>query len=94
MNDGINPGDHYRPTTDGDEHGVYRVVGAGNDIALLRLTDTDGKRVHSGELRHCSRDSLDTDWEPARNPDAGSNPSSFVENVSSWLYWSVRRFLP
>ncbi|MGA9401361.1 hypothetical protein [Haladaptatus sp.] len=90
----IDVGDHYRPTADGDESGVYRVVGTGDDVVLLRLTDADGTRVHSGELRHCSRDALESDWESARNPDAGLTPGADLKNMLSGVYWSFRRFLP
>ncbi|KZN23652.1 hypothetical protein A4G99_12245 [Haladaptatus sp. R4] len=88
----IDVGDHYRPTADGDGSDVYRVVGTGDDVVLLRLTDADGTRIHSGELRHCSRDALETDWEPAGNPDAGLTPVADLKNVLSGLYWSFRRF--
>ncbi len=85
-------GDHYRPTTDGDERGVYRVVGTADEIALLRLTDADGNRIHSGYLCHCSRDALDSGWEPAEDPDAGLTPIADIRNMVSGLYWSFRRF--
>lgn len=84
--------DHYRPTDDSHDSGIYRVVGVTDDVTLLRVTDAGGRRVHSGEIRHVSAHTLDAEFEPAENPDAGFSPISAVQNLLSGLYWSVRRF--
>lgn len=62
-------GAHYRPTTDATEPGVYRVVGAEGNVVLLRLTDGDGNRIHTGELVRVPGDVLTSSFEPAPNPD-------------------------
>jgi hypothetical protein len=54
-------GDHYHADGDRVEPGVYRVVGTGAEVALLRVADADGRRAHTGEFVHvapggsCSR---------------------------------------
>lgn len=59
--------DHYRPR--GDDAPVFRVVRADGPVALLRLTDDEGNREATGDLRHVDRDELDAAFEPAGNPD-------------------------
>ncbi|MFB6157504.1 MAG: hypothetical protein ABEJ34_06665 [Haloferacaceae archaeon] len=86
-------GDHYRPTTDDRDPGVYRVVGVPDDVTLLRVADGDGRRVHAGEVRRVSRATLAGSFEPTRDPDAGLDPVAGVRNALSGLYWSVRRYL-
>ncbi|MFB6119934.1 MAG: hypothetical protein ABEJ68_02320 [Halobacteriaceae archaeon] len=87
------PGDHVRPAGEDREHGVYRVVGTGETVALLRVADADGRRVHSGELRHVERPVLEREFERAPDPDAGFDPVQRLENALSGLYWQFRRFL-
>lgn len=61
--------DHYRPAT-GDSDTSYRVVGAGDDrVTLLRLTDADGTREATGELRYVARDDLAREFVAAADPD-------------------------
>lgn len=72
--------------------GVYRVVGAGDPIALLRVTDADGRRRHTGDLVRAPPHAIDSEFEPAADPDAGLSPVRSVRNQLSGLYWSVRRF--
>jgi len=83
-------GSHYRPPESG---AVYRIVGADETIALLRVTDADGRRAHTGDLRQVSRDELEAAFDPASDPDAGIAPVAAVRNLLQGLYWSVRRFL-
>jgi len=85
-------GDHYRPDDDATP-GVYRVVGTGDPVALLRVTDEGGRRAHTGDLRQVSRDEFDAAFEPAEDPDAGVSPVAAVRNALQGLYWSVRKFL-
>jgi hypothetical protein len=84
-------GEHYAPTTDEYDAGVYRVVGAPDDVTLLRVADADGRRVPTGEISHVSGETLDAAFEPAADPDAGFSPVSVVRNALSRMYWSVRR---
>lgn len=66
---GFGVGAHYRPATDATDPGVYRVVGTSDEVALLRLTDGEGERIHTGELLRVPRDALESSFEPASNPD-------------------------
>lgn len=71
--------DHFRPTREGDRDSragdagpIFRVVGVQKDEAtLLRVTDADGTRDETGEIRHVSLDRLQREFTPAENPDAG-----------------------
>ncbi|MFB6227084.1 MAG: hypothetical protein ABEH88_00600 [Halobacteriales archaeon] len=87
-------GEHYRPVQGRHGGGVYRVVGASDEVTLLRVADADGRRVHPGTLRSVQRATLEADFEPAENPDAGVSPAETARNAAQGLYWSVRRFLP
>ena len=66
--------DHLRSIGDGTAApdrppGVYRVVGTPEDgVALLRVTDGDGRRAHTGEVHRVARTDLDA-FEPAETPD-------------------------
>ena len=84
-------GAHVRPT---DDHapGVYRVVGVGDDVTLLRVTDGDGRRAYTGELASVPADALDA-YEVVSNPDAGFTPAAVLRNALQGCYWSVRRFV-
>ena len=84
-------GEHYRPVDGG---GIYRVVGTTDDIVLLQVTDGDGRRVHTGTVRRVEPDTIEDEFEPASDPDAGVSPAVAVRNGLQGLYWSVRRFLP
>ena len=86
-------GEHYRATGAGAPPGVYRVVGAGETVALLRVTDAEGRRANTGEVRRVDRSVVDTEFEPAADPDAEFSLSRRVRNQLSGMYWSVRRFL-
>lgn len=89
-------GDHYRSGSASDERSegpVYRVVGASDDVALLRITDGDGRRVHAGEVRRVPADDFEAEFEPATNPDAGFAPVRALRNALSGMYWEFRRFL-
>jgi hypothetical protein len=69
------------------------VVGAGETVALLRVTDAEGRRANTGEVRRVDRSVVDTEFEPAADPDAEFSLSRRVRNQLSGMYWSVRRFL-
>jgi len=95
-------GDHYRPRADADlgdastaDHraSVYRVVGASEGVTLLRVTDADGRRAHTGELIRVSAEALTAEFERAEDPDAGLSPVRGLRNALSGLYWQFRKFL-
>jgi len=83
---------HYCPTTDDYAPGVYRVVGTGDPVALLRVTDVDGRRRHTGHLERVPRSDLDEHFEPDDDPEAGLDPVSGIWNAVQGMYWQVRRF--
>lgn len=62
-------GAHYRATSTAMEPGVYRVVGSSHEVALLRLTDGDGNRIHTGDVIRVPEEVLESSFEPASNPD-------------------------
>lgn len=84
---------HYRPASDDYPAGVYRVVGAGDTVVLLRLTDGDGRRRHTGRLERVRGDALADHFEPVADPDAGFAPAAGLLNAAQGLYWQVRKFL-
>ena len=84
--------DHYRPTGEDHAPGVYRVVGATARVVLLRVADAEGRRVHTGEVATVPAETLDQEFEPAGNPDAGFSPVGALRNGLQGLYWQVRRF--
>lgn len=85
--------DHYRPTGGNHVPGVYRVVGTSDGVALLRVADGDGRRVHTGDLTVVSPAELRDAFEPADDPDDGFDPVRTVRNSLQGLYWQFRRFL-
>lgn len=85
----VEVGEHYRAP----EGAVYRVVGTGAPLRLLRVTDGDRGRVSTGELRSVDRERLAEGFEPAANPDEGPNPVRAVVNAAQGVYWGVRRLL-
>lgn len=61
--------EHYRPTGGTTAPGVYRVVGTGEDVTLLRVTDAEGSRIHSGRVDTVSRRRLESEFTRAEDPD-------------------------
>lgn len=84
-------GEHYREA--GTDHPAYRVVGTDGRVTLLRVTTPDGRRAHTGDVRHVDPDAFAADFEPASNPDAGFTPAASLRNSLQALYWNVRKFL-
>jgi len=77
--------DHYR-LTDGDDAGcVFRVVGVdaggGDHVTLLRVTDADGNREATGELRHVDHDRLDRAFALADDPDPRFEKPDYVAGL-------------
>lgn len=83
-------GEHYRPTGEGHVDGVYRVVGTGDPVALLRVGDDSGRRLTTGEVIRVDLSRLETEFEAASDPDAGVSVSAGLRNALSGFYWSVR----
>ncbi len=79
------PGDHYRPTPTASDataqRGVYRVVGTGDPVTLLRVADKDGRRQHTGETVRVDRAVLAEQFEPADDPDAGFSPLRWLRGL-------------
>lgn len=86
-------GEHYRPTSGEYVEGVYRVVGTGDPIALLRVGDDRGRRATTGEVITVDQSTLDDEFEGASDPDAGVSVLAGARSTLSGLYWNVRRFL-
>ncbi len=85
-------GEHVRGGTSDVPQGTYRVVGVDEAVTLLRVTDTNDRRVYSGSVVRVSLDELAQAFEPAANPDSGFTPGRTVRNGWQGVYWSVRRF--
>ena len=62
-------------------------------VALLQVTDAEGRRANTGEVHRVDRSVVDAEFEPAADPDAEFSLSRRVRNQLSGMYWSVRRFL-
>lgn len=84
-------GSHCSPTGEYYEDGVYRVVGADDEVVtLLRVADGAGYRRHTGELVRVGADVLPIVFEPARDPDDRLAPLWTLRNWLQGLYWSLR----
>lgn len=87
-------GDHLRPAeaTASVDTGVYRVVGTTReDVALLRVGDADGRRVHTGDVATVARGDL-RDFEAAENPDGNRSAGAAVSSTLRDLGWQLRAF--
>jgi len=90
------PYGHLRPTADareeGYEAGVYRVVGTeGGRVTLLRVGDSEGRRVTTGLVVTVPDEDLDG-FEPAENPDGNRSPVATLASLPRTFYWSVVAF--
>ncbi|SDY20467.1 hypothetical protein [Halobellus clavatus] len=84
--------DHLRPTVPAYDDGVYRVVGVDDDrVTLLRVTDEQGRRAHTGEVLTVSHEEL-SGFEPAGNPRGGRTLRAVVMSAPETAYWSFRAF--
>lgn len=91
--DAVSPHDHLSPADGTRPGGVYRVVGRTDGGAVvLRVADTDGRRVHTGEVRRLDADEL-SGFEPADDPDRNRSLRSRAAASPTTAYWSVRAFL-
>lgn len=85
--------DHLR-TADADHPaGVYRVVGTDTDsVTLLRVGDSDGTRIVTGDIVTVARGQLDG-FEPAEKPAEGRSLPARLRGMGEHLYWSLRTFV-
>lgn len=85
-------GEHYRPTDETYTQGVYRVVGSIDEVALLRVTDDSGRRQFTGDVIHVPPSDLESQFETAKDPDAGFSPRLWLRSILSGMYWDIRKF--
>src|SRR6056297_1977391 len=82
--------DHLRSTDPDDDDAIYRVVGTAPDtVTLLRVSDADGRRAHTGEVVTVSRDALDS-FEAAENPDGNRSIATALGSPLRSAYWLLR----
>jgi hypothetical protein len=72
--------------------GIYRVVGTGDEIALLRVGDADGRRETTGAVVQVSRSTY-AEFETAPNPDSGVSVGQLLPPLRTWAS-AVRYWLP
>jgi hypothetical protein len=85
--------DHLRSTDPDDDASIYRVVGTATDtVTLLRVSDGDGRRAHTGEVITIPRTALDT-FETAENPDGNRSVAATLRSAGASVYWSLRTFV-
>jgi hypothetical protein len=85
--------EHLRSTTADHPDGVYRVVGRTDEaVTLLRITDGDGRRAHTGQVTRVDRDALDG-FEPVADPDPARPPAVAIRSALTTAYWSIRAFV-
>jgi len=83
--------DHLRAVDADVPAGVYRVVGvAPESVTLVRVGDSDGRRVHTGEV--VTVDVPLAGFERADDPDRNRPVGAVIRSALSGLYWSVRAF--
>jgi hypothetical protein len=85
--------EHYRPPAGGYPDGIYRVVGTPDgQVTLLRVGDSDGRRVNTGEVITVNADEFEGFIE-ASNPDGNRSATDVLISTLESSYWSVRAFL-
>ncbi|WP_435079738.1 hypothetical protein [Halococcus sp. AFM35] len=84
--------DHYSPTKIDYPAGTYRVVGTDDEaVTLLKVGDSDGQRVTTGEIVTVSCEDF-VGFEPAENPDRTRRLVDSVRSSLEVVYWSFRVF--
>jgi hypothetical protein len=84
--------DHYEASDTDLLDGTYRVVGSDEAaVTFLRVADTSGTRLHTGEIYRISYDELEK-FEPAENPDGNQPLRNVVTSKFEMVYWSLRVF--
>lgn len=94
----FDPYDHVRATDQSPvAPGVYRVVGTGDPVTLVRVADDDGRRRNTGEVVSVPAATLSASFDPAENPDRGfavrNLLSPLVTVPKAVAYW-LRQLLP
>ncbi len=84
--------DHLRAVDAPYPPGVYRVVGRGEGLRLLRVTDGDGGRVNTGQVYDVEPPDL-AGFEPVEDPDAGLSPLSTLKSGVEGIGVMVREIL-
>ncbi|MFB6091426.1 MAG: hypothetical protein ABEK02_00270 [Haloquadratum sp.] len=85
-------GDHLRPENAPCPDGIYRVVGTGDEVTLLRVADATGRRTHTGEVIAVAVAELDG-FDRAPNPDGDRPPLATLASTLRMGYWSARAFV-
>lgn len=86
VSDHVAPGDAEYPP------GVYRVVGTSDGrVTLLRLTDGDGRRVHTGDLLTVDADAFGG-FDRVDPPSPTTSLGARVASAAETGYWSLRAF--
>ena len=90
--DSLRVSDHVRPTDDVLAAGIYRVVGTTEDtVTLLRVSDGDGRRRHTGEVVTIDAEACQT-LTVAENPDDNRSIGEQVRSTANDVLWSFRVF--
>lgn len=83
---------HVQLTEKDCPDGIYRVVGTPKGVVtLLRVGDSDGQRMHTGELVKISEDEFD-EIPTAENPDGNRPLRALIASHFEMIHWSVRVF--
>jgi hypothetical protein len=85
--------EHCRPPASEYPDGIYRVVGTPDGrVSLLRVGDSEGRRVNTGEIITVTDDEFEGFVE-ANNPDGNRPTDQVLASTVESSYWSVRAFL-
>ena len=93
----VDPYDHVRATDQSSvPSGVYRVVGTGDPVTLVRVTDAEGHRRHTGQVVSVPAATLSASFDAAENPDRGfavrDMLAPLVTVPQAVAYWLRRPF--
>ncbi|MFB6148821.1 MAG: hypothetical protein ABEJ48_04075 [Halobacteriales archaeon] len=84
--------DHLCPTTTDYPDGVYRVVGTDRTtVTMLRITDGDGNRRHTGDVITIDRTDLDG-FASVTEPTTTRSIGAIARSAPTTMYWSIRAF--
>lgn len=85
--------DHVWPTDADPPDGVYRVVGVGDGtVTLLRITDADRTRRHTGETVTVDAEAF-AGFDPVEPPTRSRSVGAVVASSLEVGYWSLRAFV-
>lgn len=84
--------DHFKAGEAEIPAGVYRVIGRNEEnVTLLRVGDSDERRVHTGEVVTVDLATFD-DLTPCQNPDGNRPFGKMLMSKFEGGYWSLRVF--